>query len=231
MFSSSQELVIVPEVRDKLLDAWESMPACALASSQESRTPSWTITEPTCSSTRSLSGRSLWSSGVEVCLQPATIAGDRYHHYRSVQMLDRFVRSRRIQLGWSRSPMAKRLWPIPDICTARLPAQSDGAFCSLAHTGGGCDHETAHRARDVATFNLLRLYKNSSPRGLLRRRGCHRIDDDWRFLPLLSIVPTATPRGSSSLPGADMRVERRYDKDVAICDLTVLPRFINPRGT
>jgi hypothetical protein len=55
-FSSGQEPIIVPEVRDKLLDAWGMTPACALASSRESRTPSWTITEPTCSSTRSLSG-------------------------------------------------------------------------------------------------------------------------------------------------------------------------------
>jgi predicted restriction endonuclease len=43
-FSSGQKLVIGPEVRNKLLDAWASMPACAWASSPENRMPIRTTT-------------------------------------------------------------------------------------------------------------------------------------------------------------------------------------------
>jgi len=50
-FSSSQELVIVPEVRDKLLDAWGiDVGGGPSAPSRESRTPTWTTTARTCSS-------------------------------------------------------------------------------------------------------------------------------------------------------------------------------------
>jgi plasmid stabilization system protein ParE len=54
-FSPSQELIIVPEVRDKLLDAWGI--ASGLASSRESRALTWIGIARTCSSAHSSSSR------------------------------------------------------------------------------------------------------------------------------------------------------------------------------
>ena len=69
-FSSSQELVIVPEVRDKLLDAWGIDAGVRVGDFSREQNAYLDYHRVTCSSTRSSTGRRLPLTTVGAGLQP-----------------------------------------------------------------------------------------------------------------------------------------------------------------